>query len=60
MIPGQLVIDGFNTTHTDNFLEEAVAIIGEEKVNNFLNDMQSIGITYEEAVIYLQELGGKK
>ena len=36
MIPGQLVIDGFKTTHTDNFLEEAVATFGEEKVNNFV------------------------
>ena len=36
MIPEQLVIDGFKTTHTDNFLEEAVAIFGEEKVNNFV------------------------
>ena len=36
MIPEQLVIDGFKTTHTDNFLEEAVEIFGEEKVNNFV------------------------
>lgn len=34
--------------------------LAKEKVNNFLNDMKSIGITYNDAVKYLQELGGIK
>lgn len=34
--------------------------LAEEKVNNYINDMKNIGITYEEAIIYLQELGGNK
>ena len=34
--------------------------LAEEKVNNYINDMKNIGITYGEAIIYLQELGGNK
>ena len=34
--------------------------LAEEKVNNYLKDMKNIGITYEEAITYLQELGGNK
>jgi hypothetical protein len=34
--------------------------LAQEKVNNYLNDMKNIGISYQEAVIYLQELGGNK
>ncbi|MGN1384198.1 MAG: hypothetical protein ACI4XD_02770 [Clostridia bacterium] len=34
--------------------------LAEEKVNNYINDMKNIGITYEEAIIYLQELGENK
>lgn len=47
---------------TDNkeLIEKIKKELAEEKVNNFLNDMKNIGITYEEAVIYLQELGGNK
>ena len=47
---------------TDNkeLIEKIKKELAEENVNNFLNDMKNIGITYEEAVIYLQELGGKK
>ena len=46
---------------TDNkeLIEKIKKELAEEKVNNFLNDMKNIGITYEEVVIYLQELGGK-
>ena len=47
---------------TDNkeLIKKIKKELAEEKVNNFLNDMKNIGITYEEAVIYLQELGGNK
>lgn len=34
--------------------------LAEEKVINFLNDMKNIGITQEESVMYLQELGGNE
>lgn len=33
--------------------------LATKKVNDFLNDMKNLGVTYNEAVIYLQELGGK-
>ena len=47
---------------TDNkeLIEKIKKELAEEKVNNFLDDMKSIGITYGEAVTYLQELGGNK
>ena len=32
--------------------------LAQEKVNNYLNSMKNIGISYELAVKYLQELGG--
>lgn len=47
---------------TDNkeLIEKIKRKLAEEKVNNYINDMKNIGITYEEAVMYLQELGGEK
>ena len=47
---------------TDNkeLIKKIKKELAEEKVNNFLNDMKNIGITYEEAVIYLQKLGENK
>ena len=47
---------------TDNkeLIEKVKRKLAEEKVNNYINDMKNIGITYEEAVKYLQELGGRK
>ena len=47
---------------TDNkqLIEKIKKELAEEKVNNYLNDMKNIGINYEEAVKYLQELGGNK
>lgn len=46
---------------TDNkeLIETIKRELAKEKVNNYINDMKNIGITYEEAVHYLQELGGK-
>ena len=47
---------------TDNkeLIEKIKKELAEEKVNNYINDMKNIGITYDEAIIYLQELGGNK
>ena len=47
---------------TDNkeLIEKIKKELAEEKVNNYLNDMKNIGISYQEAVIYLQELGGNE
>ena len=46
---------------TDNkeLIEKIKKELAEEKVNNYINDMKNIGINYEEAVKYLQELGEK-
>ena len=33
--------------------------LAKEKVNTYLNSMKNIGISFEEAINYLQELGGK-
>ena len=33
--------------------------LAKEKVREYLSSMNSIGITYEESIKYLQELGGK-
>ena len=47
---------------TDNkeLIEKIKRKLAEEKVNNYINDMKNIGITYEESVQYLQELGRKE
>ena len=34
--------------------------LAKEKVKKYLEDMKNIGITYQEAKKYLQELGGKE
>ena len=52
--------NGKFVTNNRELIEKIKKELAEEKVNNFLNDMQNIGITYEEVIIYLQELGGKK
>ena len=49
----------FVTTNIE-LIEKVKKELAEEKVNNYLNDMKNIGITYEEAIMYLQELGGNK
>jgi len=47
---------------TDNkaLIEKVKKELAEEKVKNFISDMENIGITYNDAIIYLQELGGNK
>ena len=44
---------------TDNkeLIEKIKKELAEEKVKNYIKDMKSIGINYEEAAKYLQELG---
>ena len=41
-------------------IEKIKKELDREKVNNYINDMKNIGISYEEAIKYLQELGGNK
>ena len=52
--------NGKFVTENKELIEKIKSKLAEEKVNNYLNDMQNIGIDYEEALKYLQELGGKK
>ena len=49
----------FVTTNKE-LIEIVKKQLAEEKVNKYLNDMGNIGISYEEALKYLQELGGRK
>jgi len=52
--------NGKFVTENKELIEKIKKKLAEEKVNNYLTDMKNIGITYEEAIIYLQELGGNK
>ena len=52
--------NGKFVTRNTELIEKIKKELAKEKVNKFLDDMKNIGITYEEAVIYLQELGGRK
>ena len=52
--------NGKFVTKNKELIEKIKKQLAEEKVNNYLNDMKNIGITYKEAVKYLQELGGNK
>ena len=47
---------------TDNkeLIENIKKEMAQEKVNSYLKDMRNIGMTYEEALKYLQELGGNR
>ena len=51
--------NGKYVTEDEKLIEEVKRQLAKEKVNNYINSMQSIGISYEESIRYLQELGGK-
>lgn len=51
--------NGKYVTEDEKLIEEIKKQLAQEKVNNYLNSMKNIGISYELAVKYLQELGGK-
>ena len=51
--------NGKFVTQDNELIEKIKKELAKEKVNNYLNDMKNIGITYEESITYLQELGGK-
>ena len=52
--------NGKFVTENKDLIEKIKRKLAEEKVKNYINDMNNIGITYEEAIYYLQELGGEK
>ena len=51
--------NGKFVTQDKQQVEKMKKELAKEKVNQYLKDMKNIGITYEEAITYLQELGGK-
>ena len=51
--------NGKYVTEDDKLIEEIKKQLAQEKVNNYLNSMKNIGINYELAIKYLQELGGE-
>lgn len=51
--------NGKYVTEDEKLIEKVKKKLAQEKVNNYLNSMKSIGINYELAIQYLQELGGQ-
>ena len=51
--------NGKYVTEDEKLIEKIKKQLAQEKVNNYLNSMKNIGISYELAVKYLQELGGQ-
>ncbi len=51
--------NGKYVTEDETLIEKVKKELAKEKVNNYLNSMNDIGISYDEAIKYLQELGGK-
>lgn len=52
--------NGKFVTTNQELIEKVKKELAEEKVKNYIKDMENIGITNKEAIEYLQELGGKK
>ena len=51
--------NGKFVTEDEELIENIKKVLAKEKVNNYLDSMNSIGISFEESLKYLQELGGK-
>lgn len=51
--------NGKYVTEDEKLIEKVKKQLAQEKVNNYLNSMKKIGISYEAAVKYLHELGGQ-
>ena len=51
--------NGKFVTTNQELIEKIRKELAKEKVNNYIKDMKNIGISHEEAIKYLQELGGK-
>ena len=49
--------NGKFVTDNEELIEKIKRKLAEEKVNNYIKDMKNIGITYEQSIQYLQELG---
>ncbi len=51
--------NGKYVTEDEKLIEKTKRDLAIEKGNNYLDSMKDIGIDYESALSYLQELGGK-
>ena len=51
--------NGKFVTEDEELIENIKKELAKERVNNYLDSMNSIGISFEESLKYLQELGGK-
>ncbi len=51
--------NGKYITQNKQLIEKVKKQLAQEKIKNYLEDMKSIGISYEEAAKYLQELQDK-
>ncbi len=51
--------NGKFVTDDEKLIEKTKKNLAQEKISNYLNSMNNIGIDYESAVKYLQEYGGK-
>ena len=51
--------NGKYVTEDEKLIEKVKNELAKEKVENYVNSMNLIGISFDEAVKYLQELGGK-
>ena len=52
--------NGKFVTNDRQLIEKIKRKLAEEKVNNYINDMKNIGLNFEDALQYLQELGRKE
>ena len=51
--------NGKYVTEDEKLIEKIKKQVAQELVNNYLHSMENIGISYESALKYLQELGGQ-
>ena len=51
--------NGKYVTEDEKLIENIKKQLAQEEVNNYLTSMKNIGISYELAIKYLQELGGQ-
>ena len=51
--------NGKYVTEDEELIEKTKKDLAQEKINNYLSSMEDIGISYELALKYLQELGGR-
>ena len=52
--------NGKFVTNNQELIDKMKKDLAREKVNLFFEDMKKIGVCYEEAIQYLQEIGGNK